>query len=990
MKSLLLGLPTLTLVVSLCVVLSTLGVVSAFQGASETLEPLEDYRRRLGIEFNYTPKGVHPEICRYINQTECEELDTFTRDLQENLEARGKIRVIVLLVQTNDNFPTPPREDYDALFNSDTINDDINPTGSVKEYFFQNSLGRLEVEFTVTDWVRSASPESVCVGNTRGIGQTMVDCFKPALEALDDRHFDANDPFDYADYDANFDFSIDPIIVLHNGFDYTEAGEDPAGTPSQNRIQPHAAGSPTGFRSRSGYRMNLYCVTGAFRGNGQDGFNLLRLNVVSHEYIHTFGMIDLYDLSFQGNGCGGYCIMAYAVGQSNSKILPGNVGAYTRDFLDWGNPIEITSDGTFSLEPSFSTGNYYRLRSPNHDPNEYFLIENRQPQGFDLNFWGGGGIVIWHVNENDNLNNEANGLERVRIVQADGDNDLEAKRNLGDDGDLWVGGDQEANDEGIPNLRSMVNGNPSGIRIFNFSPSQEVAEFTIAGLGGGDPTAAPQPSPTSQPVPDPTPAPQPEATPQPQPDPTVAPQTDNPVEDQPVDNEPTPDEQTPAEPTPDAPSPGTPTDTEPTPDAPTPDAPSPGTPTDTEPTPDAPTPAEPTPDAPSPGTPTDDEPTPDSPTPAEPTPDAPSPGTPTDNEPTPDAPSPGTPTDEEPTPGASEPSPGVPTPDAQTPTTQSPDSLTPAEPSSGEPMAQEPSSGAPVSLPSDELPTFDLGQCTFSVGTDLCGTLLPDIDPEEDCDCYNFCDGEYLGCCAYGEGCPVACDGSVTGGCIFASPSEAPSINPSTNPSTEVSQSPSNSGPTDSCVVSASESACANLMPTVVVADSCDCYNFCNGQQLPCCPFGAMCPPLTCDGDFVAGCVVDDRGPTSSPIPQPACFIQVNTFDCLFQGLSTNQEPIPDCDCYDYCDGEFAGCCPYNTFCGLQCGPSVTEVAAGCQLRRNPTEPTPVPVSDPTSAPVSDNRASPFFFWPEGFTAPKYNGDEKRRLLSRKNQRHEL
>ena len=221
----------------------------------EDIEPLAEYRRRLGIEFNYTTRGVHPEVCRYMNQTECEEVDGLMRKLQDQLEPKGKIRALVLLVQTNDNFPTPPREEIERLFNSDTIDDDINPTGSVKDYFFQNSLGRMEVEFTVMDWVPSASPESACVGNTRGIGETMQDCLVPVFDAVEARQRDPNDPFEWSDYDANLDFSIDPIIFLHNGIDATEAGNDPAGTPPENRVIPHATASISGFRSRTGYVM---------------------------------------------------------------------------------------------------------------------------------------------------------------------------------------------------------------------------------------------------------------------------------------------------------------------------------------------------------------------------------------------------------------------------------------------------------------------------------------------------------------------------------------------------------------------------------------------------------------------------------------------------------------------------------------------------------------------------------------------------------------
>ena len=53
----------------------------------------------------------------------------------------------------------------------------------------------------------------------------------------------------------------------------------------------------------SGIRVGYYAVASAYRG--RQGENIARLNFIVHEFIHTAGMIDLYDLAFEGNGCGG-------------------------------------------------------------------------------------------------------------------------------------------------------------------------------------------------------------------------------------------------------------------------------------------------------------------------------------------------------------------------------------------------------------------------------------------------------------------------------------------------------------------------------------------------------------------------------------------------------------------------------------------------------------------------------------------------------------
>jgi hypothetical protein len=55
----------------------------------------------------------------------------------------------------------------------------------------------------------------------------------------------------------------------------------------------------------------------------------------------------------------------------------------------------------------------------------------------------------------------------------------------------------------------------------------------------------------------------------------------------------------------------------------------------------------------------------------------------------------------------------------------------------------------------------NLGQCS--------GYATADIQPQEGCDCYNFCgNGMAQTCCAFGEACPINCDsGGLVAGCVF-------------------------------------------------------------------------------------------------------------------------------------------------------------------------------------------------------------------------------
>ena len=319
---------------------------------------------------------------------------------------------------------------------------------------------------------------------------------------------------------------------------------------------------------------------------------------------------------------------------------------------------------------------------------------------------------------------------------------------------------------------------------------------------------------------------------------------------------------------------------------------------------------------------------------------------------------------------------------------------------------------SPLSLsqsaaPSDP-PIYDPSACLVIVQDSECSSLLETIPIDSDCNCYNFCGGTLLGCCKYGEVCPLSCSGGLVAGCVFESPSASPSTTPPTQKPSPVPTSKPTSKPTQTsnptaseclisvnndlcgpvmaeaeadlvddcdcynfcsgaslsccsygevcdtyncpaggtdfvagceapaptpaptvplCQVVVSTDQCGALMPTITVDpdDGCDCYNFCNGQEMACCAFDASCPLLQCDGDFVAGC--QDIPPTPAPTNEPMCLVSVNTQEC--PQLTYGQTPIEDCDCYNYCNGQYIGCCPYGEFCGFECQ---GNLGAGCEI----------------------------------------------------------
>jgi hypothetical protein len=251
-------------------------------------------------------------------------------------------------------------------------------------------------------------------------------------------------------------------------------------------------------------------------------------------------------------------------------------------------------------------------------------------------------------------------------------------------------------------------------------------------------------------------------------------------------------------------------------------------------------------------------------------------------------------------------------------------------------------------------PVTDPAQCLISVEIAECEPLLQSIgsDLDPNCPCHSFCGSSYLGCCDYAADCPLDCEPLLgekfVAGCVIPDslpPSEnIPPPNPTIQPTETSIEAPASApSPAPSeiegqeCLITSNENECSALLQQAGPReDGCVCRNFCSGQEIDCCPLGQECPSLECTGDFVAGCrnmqpQTVSPEPSPAPTPAPKCYVSVNTQRC--NQFTLAQQPQPECDCYNYCNGEYIGCSEYNVFESIQCE---GEVVAGCELVPGP------------------------------------------------------
>ncbi len=142
------------------------------------------------------------------------------------------------------------------------------------------------------------------------------------------------------------------------------------------------------------------------------------VGVLCHEMFHSLGAPDLYHYSYDGL----HPAYTWGLMEYNSNP-PRHMLSYMKyRYGNWISSIpEITSPGTYSLNPlSSSSNNCYKIQSP-YDPFEYFVLEYRRRTTAFENSLPGEGLLVTRINNRLNGIGNADGPpDEVYIYRPNG------------------------------------------------------------------------------------------------------------------------------------------------------------------------------------------------------------------------------------------------------------------------------------------------------------------------------------------------------------------------------------------------------------------------------------------------------------------------------------------------------------------------------------------------------------------------------------------
>ena len=403
----------------------------------------------------------------------------------EGIGVTGKRKGLVILVNFKDKKMQSKhtQAEWNDYFNKVGYNKYGN-NGSVHDYFYAQSYGKLDLEFDVIGPVTvSKNMASYGANDAQGNDIDPAGMIKEACELAY-----AKEKMDMSQYDWDGDGAVDQVYVIYAGYGEAAGGE-------ANTIWPHEWDIQGGGYSLvlGGQRIRTYACSSEL--NGGSGTYISGIGTACHEFSHCMGIPDFYDTA--GGGCFGmdaWDLMDYG-SYGGDGYEPTGYNTYEKWVSGWIEPTILTEPCYIKNMKPLSDAPEACVVFNEANKNEYYIFENRQLKGTDVALPNHGMLVIhvdydqkvWFDNEVNNTSNH----QRFTVVPAD--NKLTSETVSGD---TYPGTTKstELTDTSKP-AATLFNANSDG-RKFLGKPVTEITEkdglisFTFM---GGVNLDAPQP-----------------------------------------------------------------------------------------------------------------------------------------------------------------------------------------------------------------------------------------------------------------------------------------------------------------------------------------------------------------------------------------------------------------------------------------------------------------------------------------------------------------
>ena len=337
-----------------------------------------------------------------------------------NFDPQRVYRQPVVLVTFSDvNFSMGnPVAYYNRLLNEKGYNDGVGP-GCLADYIRDQSGGRANIQFDIYGPVQVSEKAG---GHQREyMGRPIIsEALKKLCETV---------KTDFSIYDWDDDGEVDQVILVAASY---------SGNNKTGYIWPN-----TGWVSDT-LPGDIECRIASISSELWPDNAMYGIGTIAHEYFHCLGLPDIYPQApAQGYSTVDEWDLMDGGNYTNYGWCPPNLSAMEKMYLGWGSPTELTESTSIeNMRPVNDGGETFIIRNPDNK-DEFYLLENRQQEGWDYGC-PGKGLLIFHVNYSQNnwWNNNVNSVDsryNYHLFHASG-KDYRAwdSKNNGSDPNRWT------------------------------------------------------------------------------------------------------------------------------------------------------------------------------------------------------------------------------------------------------------------------------------------------------------------------------------------------------------------------------------------------------------------------------------------------------------------------------------------------------------------------------------------------------------------------
>lgn len=286
----------------------------------------------------------------------------------------GKRKLLCLLVNFGNTKTTITRQQFNNMMNQQGYKG----IGSFRDYYLEQSYGQLDIDVTVTDWVKLTQNKA-----TYGV-DNMYYIIEEALKAV-------ADTLDLAQFDNDGDGILDGLAVIHQGVGQEVSGSSDDIWSHSDRLE--------GLKVK-GITIRRYTIEPEMLTETR----MSNIGVFCHEFGHNLGAPDFYDADYESSG-GEYCgtgvwdLLGSGAWNGTYGDQPAGINGWQKWVYGWLEPTVLSESTTVSAMPAADQKPVaYRFETGN--PGEYIFLENRQQTGTFDGSLPGHGLIAYHVNEN--------------------------------------------------------------------------------------------------------------------------------------------------------------------------------------------------------------------------------------------------------------------------------------------------------------------------------------------------------------------------------------------------------------------------------------------------------------------------------------------------------------------------------------------------------------------------------------------------------------